>query len=54
MLDQQIDGVAPNVQEARQTLSVIRQFVKDIPTVYLPSHDPGSGQRLADREVVAF
>lgn len=53
MLDQQIDGVAPNVQEARQTLSVIRQFVKEIPTVYLPSHDPGSGQRLADREVVA-
>lgn len=53
MLEQQNDGVAPNVQEAQQTLRVMRQFVQETPTVYLPTHDPGSGQRLADRDVVA-
>ena len=54
MLDQQIDGVALNVQEARQTLRRIRQFVQATPTIYLPTHDPESSKRLANRNVVTF
>ena len=54
MLDQQIDGVAPNVQAARQTLQRIRQFVQATPTLYLPTHDPESDQRLANKNVVTL
>jgi glyoxylase-like metal-dependent hydrolase (beta-lactamase superfamily II) len=54
MLDQRIDGVAPNVQEVQQTLRRIRQFVQATPTVYLPAHDPESSKRLLDRQVVTF
>lgn len=52
MLDQQIDGVAPNVQEMQQTLQRIREFVQATPTVYLPTHDPESGKRLVERKVI--
>jgi glyoxylase-like metal-dependent hydrolase (beta-lactamase superfamily II) len=52
MLDQQIDGVSPDIQAAQQTLRRIRQFVQATPTVYLPAHDPESGKRLAERNVV--
>jgi len=54
MLDQQIDGVGLNAQEARQTLQRIRQFVQTTPTVYLPTHDPESSNRFAAKSVVAF
>jgi len=53
MLDQQIDGVSPDIQAAQQTHRRIRQFVRATPTVYLPAHDPDSGERLAERAVVA-
>jgi glyoxylase-like metal-dependent hydrolase (beta-lactamase superfamily II) len=53
MLDQQIDGVAINAQEARQTLQRIYQFVQATPTVYLPTHDPKSRERLVNKSIVA-
>ena len=54
MLDQQIDGVALGEQAARQTLKHIRQFAQTTPTIYLPSHDPDSAHRLANKNTVAF
>jgi len=54
MLDQQIDGVAFNSWEARQTLSRIYQFTQSSGTVYLPTHDPESATRLASKNVVAI
>jgi len=54
MLDQQIDGVTPNTQEAQQTLQRIRQFAQSTPTIYLPTHDPESGERLAKKLVTIF
>lgn len=54
MLDQQIDGVAPNVREAQQTVLRIRQLAQTKPTIYLPTHDPESGERLVDRKIVTF
>jgi glyoxylase-like metal-dependent hydrolase (beta-lactamase superfamily II) len=51
MLDQIVDGVSLNRQVARQTLARTREFVEQFPTVYLPSHDPESGARLAARRI---
>jgi glyoxylase-like metal-dependent hydrolase (beta-lactamase superfamily II) len=51
MLDQKVDGVAPDDTVAQQTLARILRFVRQQPTVYLPSHDPEAGRRLAARAV---
>ena len=54
MLDQQIDGVALDAQAARQTLQRIRQFAQSTPMVYLPTHDPASGDRVVSKSIVTF
>jgi glyoxylase-like metal-dependent hydrolase (beta-lactamase superfamily II) len=54
MLDQQIDGIALNGREAKKTLERIRQFARSTPCIYLPTHDPRSGARLAAKKIVAF
>jgi glyoxylase-like metal-dependent hydrolase (beta-lactamase superfamily II) len=50
MLEQAIDGVAPDETAARETLAKIHALVSAVETVYLPSHDPGSQARLARRQ----
>jgi N-acyl homoserine lactone hydrolase len=52
MLDGVVDGVSPDPQTARATLGRIRQLTRERPTVYLPSHDPGSISRLTHGRVV--
>jgi glyoxylase-like metal-dependent hydrolase (beta-lactamase superfamily II) len=52
MLEGVVDGVSPKASVARRTMAAIRQTAKDRDLVYLPSHDPESKQRLADREPV--
>ena len=47
MLTGQIDGVCANEAVARTTLRAIRHLAKDRPTVYLPTHDPESADRLS-------
>ena len=47
MLTGQIDGVCANEDVARTTLRAIRHLAEDRPTVYLPTHDPQSGERLS-------
>jgi N-acyl homoserine lactone hydrolase len=54
MLEQTIDGVSPNEQVAQQTLKRIEEYVRMMPTVYLPSHDPKSKERLNQRQTVLF
>ncbi len=48
------DFQGPNETPAEQpkTLAKILQYTQDNPTVYLPSHDRESGQRLAHRQIV--
>jgi len=46
MLNGTIDGVSPNESEAGATLAAIREFCEQRPTVYLPTHDPQSAERL--------
>jgi len=48
MLAGHVDGVSPNDHAAQETLGLIRRFVCDRPTVYLPTHDPESAIRLAN------
>lgn len=46
-----IDGVAFNERVARQTTRRVQQYLRDVPTVYLPSHDPEGARRLEERAV---
>jgi N-acyl homoserine lactone hydrolase len=49
MLHGTIDGVSPNEAEARATLAAIRTSCGQTPTIYLPTHDPMSAERLNER-----
>ena len=51
MLREQIDGVATDRQTARRTLENIHAFCRITPTVYLPSHDPDTPDRLANQQL---
>jgi glyoxylase-like metal-dependent hydrolase (beta-lactamase superfamily II) len=42
MLEEAVDGVAPDEQVSRRTLRRIHAYAEQLPTVYLPSHDPES------------
>ncbi len=46
MLNGTVDGVSPNEAEATATLAAIRTLCAQRPTIYLPTHDPGSAERL--------
>jgi N-acyl homoserine lactone hydrolase len=52
LLAGKVDGVSPNEDVSRQTLSRIRDLATQQPVVYLPSHDPGSQERLAYSEAI--
>ncbi|HEU5440507.1 MAG TPA: N-acyl homoserine lactonase family protein [Ktedonobacterales bacterium] len=52
MLDEAVDGVAPDEQVSRQTLRRIRAYTQQVPTVYLPSHDQDARVRLLHRQTV--
>jgi glyoxylase-like metal-dependent hydrolase (beta-lactamase superfamily II) len=46
-----VDGVTLKEQSARQAMGRIQQYLRETPTVYLPSHDPQSAERLEARAV---
>lgn len=50
MLDQKLEGPSMEVAQHRQTLRRILDYTRQQPTVYLPSHDPESAQRLEARQ----
>ncbi len=52
MLARQVDGIAPDDDEARETLGRIRALAGEMPLVYLPSHDPEAARRLEEGELV--
>jgi glyoxylase-like metal-dependent hydrolase (beta-lactamase superfamily II) len=49
LLDEAVDGVSLDEAVSRRTLRTIGAFVRDTPTVFLPSHDPQSVERLQSR-----
>jgi glyoxylase-like metal-dependent hydrolase (beta-lactamase superfamily II) len=52
MLAGKVDGVSPCERVSAATLNAISCFARTRPTVYLPTHDPESGARLANRCLV--
>ncbi|HEX9133660.1 MAG TPA: hypothetical protein VF844_15320 [Ktedonobacteraceae bacterium] len=54
MLEEAVDGVAPDEQASRKTLQRIHAYTQQVPTVYLPSHDPEARERLFQRQTVLF
>jgi N-acyl homoserine lactone hydrolase len=53
MLRAAIDGVGADEAAAKATLADIRALCAARPTIYLPTHDPRSAERLAGRCAVA-
>jgi N-acyl homoserine lactone hydrolase len=53
MLCGTIDGVGPDEAASTATLADIRALCAARPTIYLPTHDPRSAERLAGRCTVA-
>ena len=47
LMDGRIDGVAPDDAQAHESVVRVRAFVQSTGAVCLPTHDPGSAQRLA-------
>ena len=47
------DGVGPDEVLEFETHQRILRFAESVPTVYLPTHDPESAQRLAERRVLS-
>jgi hypothetical protein len=52
MLRGAVDGVSPDGSAAAMTLRRIQELASQRPTVYLPSHDPASSERLEARRAV--
>jgi len=46
LIQGKVDGVSPDEEISRQTLSRIRELASQRPLVYLPSHDPEAEARL--------
>jgi N-acyl homoserine lactone hydrolase len=46
LLEQAVDGVSPDKAEAHRILEKILTYARSSPTIYLPSHDPESLNRL--------
>jgi glyoxylase-like metal-dependent hydrolase (beta-lactamase superfamily II) len=52
LLGREPDGVSPKRSVAIETIDSILAYSRTFPTVYLPSHDPGSSVRLQNRTVL--
>ena len=52
MLNERIDGVSRHNQVALNTLRLVKEFARENPTIYLPSHDPDSERRFRNQELV--
>jgi glyoxylase-like metal-dependent hydrolase (beta-lactamase superfamily II) len=52
MVDEAIDGVAPDERAARESLHRFRELARERPLVYLPSQHPDAATRLDARQIV--
>jgi N-acyl homoserine lactone hydrolase len=48
LVEEQVDGVSPSEVVSLQTMQQIIRYARSYPMIYLPAHDPESGNRLAD------
>ena len=52
LLANQIGGIVSSPSQARTTYQHIRAYSREHPTVYLPSHDPESRERLLSQSIL--
>lgn len=52
LLKEQPDGRSPATKATVQTMQTILAYAAKHPTIYLPSHDPQSANRLTDKSVL--
>jgi glyoxylase-like metal-dependent hydrolase (beta-lactamase superfamily II) len=52
LIEGQVDGVSPNEVVSLRTMQRIMRLAQERPMVYLPSHDPESGNRLVNAATV--
>jgi hypothetical protein len=52
LAQEQVDGVSPSEAVSLRTMRTIMRLAQVRPTVYLPTHDPESGNRLANAVTV--
>jgi N-acyl homoserine lactone hydrolase len=52
MLRGAVDGVGSDEHAERLTHARIRAYAAEVPTVYLPAHDPETASRLAERRTI--
>ena len=48
LVEERVDGVSPSEAVSLLTMQTIVRYARSQPTVYLPTHDPESGDRLAN------
>ena len=48
LVEGRVDGVSPSEAVSLRTMQTILRLARERPTVYLPTHDPESGHRLAN------
>ena len=53
LLDRRPDGVSPIKSRTLRTMDAILTYARTEPTIYLPSHDPRSEERLTKRQVLS-
>jgi len=54
LIEGRVDGISPNERTALATLARFRELAAARPTIFLPTHDPRSADRLARRQTVAL
>ena len=52
LVDGQVDGVSPSEAVSLRTMQTIVRLAHERPTVYLPTHDPESGDRLVNATTI--
>jgi N-acyl homoserine lactone hydrolase len=52
LIERKVDGVSPSETVALHTLQTILRYAEERHTVYLPTHDPESADRLRRRDVL--
>lgn len=52
LITQDFQGPSEAPDEQPKTLAKVWQYTQEYPTIYLPSHDPESGNRLARQQII--
>jgi N-acyl homoserine lactone hydrolase len=50
LIEQRLVGPSLEIAQHRETLKHVKAYTEQFPTVYLPSHDPESAHRLANKQ----